>query len=96
MVALTLIAVVVSVLHPIAWTDEEMWLAALTPGLAGGIVFFAALGLGRLDTAVVVGSVAVTPLQVALLLALTSPVVIGLFSLAGRWGFGPLGDAART
>jgi Gpi18-like mannosyltransferase len=89
MVALTLIAVVVSVFHPIAWTDEEMWLAALTPGLAGGLVFFAALGLGRLEAAVILGSVAVTPLQVALLLALGSPVVIGLFSVAGRWGFGP-------
>ncbi len=89
MVALTLVAVIASVLHPIAWTDEEMWFAALAPSFVGAIVFFAALGLGRLDEAIGVGSAAVTPLQLALLLALTSPVVMGIFSAVGRWGFGP-------
>jgi hypothetical protein len=89
MVALTLITVVVSVLHPIAWTDEEMRLAALAPGVAGVVVFFGALGLGRLDDVFALGSLAITPLQVAIVLAAASPVVIGAFWLAGRWGFGP-------
>ena len=35
MVALTLLAVVVAVLHPIAWTDEEMRFAVIAPGGAG-------------------------------------------------------------
>ena len=35
MVALTLLAVVVAVLHPIAWTDEEMRFAVDRPGGAG-------------------------------------------------------------
>jgi hypothetical protein len=93
MVALTLITVVVSVLHPIAWTDEEMRFAALAPGAAGALAFFGALGLGRLDVALVLGSLSITPLQAAIVLALGSPVVIGAFWLAGRWGFGPLARA---
>ena len=32
MIALTLLAVVVAVLHPIAWTDEEMRFAVIAPG----------------------------------------------------------------
>ncbi|MEX1169961.1 MAG: phospholipid carrier-dependent glycosyltransferase [Chloroflexota bacterium] len=90
MVALTLIAVVVSVLHPIAWTDDEMWLAALAPGVGGVLVFLGALGLGGLDAAITEGSPAVTPLVVAVGVAIGSPVVIAVFWLAGRLGFGPL------
>jgi hypothetical protein len=93
MVALTLIAVVASILHPIAWTDDEMWLAALTPGIGGVLVFFGALGLGRLESALTVGGLAFTPLIVAVFLAIGSPVVIAVFWLAGRWGFGPLASA---
>ena len=50
MVALTLVAVVAAVFHPIAWTDEEMRLAVIAPAAVGALVFFGALALGRLDT----------------------------------------------
>ena len=90
MVALTLVAVVVAVLHPIAWTDEEMWFAALVPGAVGAVVFFGALGIGRLDSAIALGSLAVTPLQLAVVMGLASPGVVALFWLGGRLGFGPL------
>ncbi|MDO8484703.1 MAG: phospholipid carrier-dependent glycosyltransferase [Candidatus Limnocylindrales bacterium] len=90
MVALTLVAVVVAIVHPIAWTDDEMRFAAIGPAAAGALVFFGALGLGRLDMSVVLGSLAFTPLQLAVALGLASPAVVAVFWLAGRWGFGPL------
>ncbi len=90
MVALTLIAVVVAVVHPIAWTDEELRFAVGAPVVLGTLVFFGALAAGRLDTSIVLGPVAVTPLLVAIALASGSLIVAGLFWLGGRFGFGPL------
>ncbi len=90
MIALTLIAVVVAVVHPIAWTDDEMRFAVIAPVALGALVFFGALAIGRLDAQVVVGGFAMTPLRAALLLALGSLAVYVVFTLAGRFGFGPL------
>ena len=81
---------VVAVIHPIAWTDDEMRFAVGAPVVLGALVFFGALATGRLDSELVVGSLAITPLLVAIALASASIVVVGLFWLAGRWGFGPL------
>jgi hypothetical protein len=90
MIALTLLAVVVAILHPIAWTDDELRFAVVAPTAIGTLLFFGALALGRLGTAYVVGPLSLTPLLVAITLGLGSLVVAGLFSLGGRWGFGPL------
>jgi hypothetical protein len=90
MVALTLLAVVVAVVHPIAWTDEEVRFGVGAPAALGALVFFGALAAGRLNTVVTLGSVAVTPLLVAIALAFGSIIVAGLFWLGGRWRFGPL------
>ena len=90
MVALTLLAVVVAVVHPIAWTDEEMRFGAGAPAVLGALVFFGALAAGKLDTTIKLGSISVTPLLVALALAFGSLVVVALFWIGGRWGFGPL------
>ena len=49
MIALTLLAVVVAVVHPIAWTDEELRFAVGAPVVLGTIVFFVALAAGKLD-----------------------------------------------
>ena len=38
MLGLTLVAVVVAVLHPVAWTDEEMWFAIGAPAAVGARV----------------------------------------------------------
>jgi C-terminal four TMM region of protein-O-mannosyltransferase/Dolichyl-phosphate-mannose-protein mannosyltransferase len=92
MVALTLIAVVVAVLHPIAWTDDELRFAVLAPSALGIVVFFGALAFGRLQTSLTVGSLAVTPQQLAIALGVGSIAVVGLFWVAGRWGFGPLAE----
>ena len=91
MVALTLIAVVVAVVHPIAWTDDEMRFAVIAPAALGALVFFGALAIGRLDAQVVVGGFAITPLAVGPRSSRSgSLAVYVVFTLAGRFGFGPL------
>ena len=90
MVALTLLGAAVAVLHPVAWTDDEMRFAIGAPAVLGVLVFFGALGLGRLDAKLALGPAAVTPLILAVVLALGSLLVFGLFWLGGRVGFGPL------
>ena len=90
MVALTLLSVVVAVVHPIAWTDEEQRFAIGAPSVLGALVFFGALGTGKLDATITLGPLAVTPLLVALALAFGSLVVAALFMLGARFGFGPL------
>ena len=90
MVALTLTAVVVAILHPIAWTDEELRFAVGAPVIAGAVLFFVTLARGSLQTVITLGPVSVTPLLVAIALGLSSFVVAGLFWFGGRIGFGPL------
>ncbi|HYH92789.1 MAG TPA: phospholipid carrier-dependent glycosyltransferase, partial [Candidatus Saccharimonadales bacterium] len=90
MIALTLIAVVVAIMHPIAWTDEEQWFALLAPTALGALVFFGALTLGQLDRSIALGPIELTPLLAAIALASASVVVYVLFQVAGRIGFGPL------
>ena len=92
---------VVAVFHPIAWTDEEMWLALLAPTAAGAALFFGALAVGQLDTEIVMGPVSVTPLLAGLAASLGSVVVYAAFRVGGLLGYGPLaapprpGDPAR-
>lgn len=90
MIGLTLLAVVVTVLHPIAWSDEERWLALAAPAGLGVALFFGALGLGRLQTPITLGSVSITPFLVALLLVSASVLVYAVFRLGYRLGFGPM------
>jgi hypothetical protein len=93
MVGLTLVAVVTTVLHPIAWSVAERRLATLAPAILGALMLGATAGLGMLGQTVVVGSIGLTVPKVAALLALGSVVVLLLFELTGRWGFGPLASA---
>ena len=97
MVALTLAAVVVAILHPIAWTDDELRFAVAAPVVARHVVFFgdprprlAADGHhGR------AGVVHAAPRRdrPRSLLDRSSPV---LFWLGGRAGFGPLASPPRV
>ena len=93
MVGLTLVAVVAAVFHPIAWTDEEMRFAVVAPAAIGALLFFGALALGRLDIAVTVGPLAVTPVVVAILAATASLVVHAAFWAGGSAGYGPMAGA---
>ncbi len=90
MIGLTLLAVLASVLHPVAWSDEEFRLAVLGPAGLGTLVFFGALATGRLSTEYALGPILVRPLDLAIALALGSLVVYGLFWLGRQYGFGPL------
>ena len=102
MIGLTLVAVVTAVFHPIAWSDEEMWLSVIAPAALGAVVFFGALAVGRLELVVAVGPVFITPLLVSIALGVGSLVVCALFRGAGGIGYGPLavapgpGDPARV
>jgi predicted membrane-bound dolichyl-phosphate-mannose-protein mannosyltransferase len=90
MITLTLLAVVVAVMHPIAWTDEELRFAVGAPVVAATVVFFGTVATGRIQTVYAFGPLSFTPLLVAIALGLGSLIVAGLFWAAGRIGFGPL------
>ena len=94
MIGFTLLAVVVAVLHPIAWTDEEMRFGIGAPVVLGGLVFFGALATGRLDRAIALGSLSVTPLLIAIALALGSLVVWAPVRGGWRARVRAAGDAA--
>ena len=83
MVALTLIAVVVAILHPIGWTDEELRFAVGAPAIAGAVLFFVTLARGSLQTVITLGPVSVTPLLVAIALGLS--VVRRRRPVLARW-----------
>ena len=57
MIALTLLAVFVAVVHPVAWTDDEMRFGIGAPVVLGALVFFGALAAGKLDATITLGSV---------------------------------------
>jgi Gpi18-like mannosyltransferase/predicted membrane-bound dolichyl-phosphate-mannose-protein mannosyltransferase len=90
MVGLTVLAVVVSVLHPIQWTYEEQRLAVFGPPVIGGIVILGALATGRLDTVYAVSSFAATPLELGFAGILLGAVMYGAFVVGARFGFGPM------
>jgi len=80
MIALTMIASAVAVLHPVAWTVEEVRVAVGGPAVAGGLIGLAsiALGLGSSALALAVGLMAI------------GGAAAGAFWLAARLGLGPL------
>ncbi|HEV8488608.1 MAG TPA: phospholipid carrier-dependent glycosyltransferase [Candidatus Limnocylindrales bacterium] len=96
MVFLTLIAATVVVLNPIAWSVDELRFAIGAPAVTGGLIGLLALATGRIGRVYTLVSsesltIQVTPLELGFGLAVLSLVVAGLFWLAGRAGFGPLG-----
>ncbi|HVL53048.1 MAG TPA: phospholipid carrier-dependent glycosyltransferase [Vitreimonas sp.] len=90
MIGLTLTAVVVTVLHPIAWSIDEVRFAVGAPAAAGVGIALLALAAGRMTTEYTLGPIAASPLHVAFALALLSLAVAGLFWVAARAGLGPM------
>ena len=80
MVALTMVASAVAVLHPVAWTVEEVRIAVGGPAVVGALIGLASipLGLGSTAQALAVGLMAI------------GGAAAGAFWLAGRLGLGPL------
>jgi 4-amino-4-deoxy-L-arabinose transferase-like glycosyltransferase len=94
MIGLTLLAVAVSVLHPIAWSLEEVRFAIAAPVVAGMGLLLAAVPLGLvgpLECAPATGVCANPPvLEVSFALVALGGLAAVAFRLAARWGFGPL------
>jgi dolichyl-phosphate-mannose--protein O-mannosyl transferase len=80
MVALTMLASAVAVLHPVAWTVEEVRISVGGPAAAGALLGLASitLGLGSVALAAAVGLMAI------------GGAAAGAFWAAGRLGLGPL------
>ena len=85
MVALTLTTVVVSVYRPIAWSDEEMWLAIGGPPVAGLLLVLGAIALGKADGHLGLGPIALNPLALGFAL-----VVAGIARLRRVPGWRPV------
>ena len=90
MIGLTAVAAAVCVLHPIAWSDDEIRFAVGAPAALGVVVGLVAVALGKAGATVVIGPLAVTPLYLAAGLVVLSLIVYGAFYAAGRLGLGPL------
>jgi hypothetical protein len=90
MIGLTAAAVVINVLHPVAWSDDEMRFAVAAPAALGVLVALVAVATKTLESSIVVAGFAITPLHMAGALVLLSLVVYIAFVVAGRAGFGPM------
>jgi Gpi18-like mannosyltransferase len=90
MIALTAAAVVINVLHPIAWSDDEMRFAVAAPAALGVLVALVAVATKTIESSTVVAGFAVTPLFMAGALVLLSLLIYAAFVVAGRAGFGPM------
>jgi hypothetical protein len=93
MVGLVVIAVLANVLHPIAWTWDELWFAVGVPALAGLAALLYGLSRGSAAGPIEIGPIAVTPIELGLAGLLSAAGVYTAFLLAGRFGFGPLAGA---
>ena len=90
MVGLTVIAVAANVLHPVAWSLDEIRFAIGGPVALGGLVALAAIATGKAQSSLTLGSLKATPLEIALACAAVGLGAWLLFVLAARVGFGPL------
>jgi 4-amino-4-deoxy-L-arabinose transferase-like glycosyltransferase len=93
MIGLTLLAVVVTVLHPIAWSMEELWIAVGAPAAVGAAVAVSAVAFGKTGARLPLGGGGVPLMAVAFAFGLLAGLVALAFWLAGRFGFGPLAPA---
>jgi hypothetical protein len=90
MIGLTVVAVVANVVHPLAWSLDEIRFAVGAPVAVGGLTVLGAIALQKADATLVIGPLKATPLELALAFVALGFVVWVLFVLAARLGFGPL------
>jgi Gpi18-like mannosyltransferase len=89
MVALVIIAVLANVLHPIAWTWDEVRFAIGAPAVVGALAVAWAFLRGSAAKPIALGPVALTPLEAGLLAFVVAAGLWVGFLLLGRIGFGP-------
>ena len=90
MVALIVVAVLANILHPIAWTWEEVRFAVGAPAVAGLAALLFGLARGGISTPITLGPISLTPIEMALLGFAVAALVYAVFLLLARAGFGPL------
>ena len=90
MVALTSIAVIANVLHPVAWSLDEVRFAIGAPVAVAGLIALVAIGAGVAMTEITISSATITPLELALAFVAVALAAWVGFTLAARLGFGPL------
>ena len=90
MLALLVTAVLANIIHPVAWTWEELRFAIGVPIAIGALAILYGLSRGDASLPLQLGPVAVTPIQLGLLAFAGAAAVYVVFYLAGRLGFGPL------
>jgi predicted membrane-bound dolichyl-phosphate-mannose-protein mannosyltransferase len=95
MMGLTAIAVVTTVVHPIAWSWEEHRLAVAAPAVAAAGVVLGALAVGAASSPVTLGPVVFTSMELGFALLVLAGLVQAAFVLAGWRGLGPLAAAPR-
>src|SRR6185503_3025968 len=93
MVALIQIAVLANVLHPIRWTLEEVRFAIGVPIVAAALVVVYGLQRGDPAAPITIGSIALTPLELAFAALVAAGALYSVFVVAGRLGFGPFAPA---
>jgi hypothetical protein len=90
MVALILVAVLANVLHPIRWTLDEVRFAVGAPIVAAVLIVLYGLRRGDLSAHIKLGSMALTPLELAFAALVAAGGIYTLFVVVGRLGFGPM------
>jgi Gpi18-like mannosyltransferase len=93
MVGLVVIAVLANVLHPVAWTWDEMRLAVGAPVVAGILAILYGLQKGDPTAPIEIGPIAPTAIEIGMLGFLSAAGLYTAFLLAGRFGFGPFAAA---
>src|SRR5690349_6001047 len=93
MVALTIVAVVANVAHPIRWSLDEIRFAIGAPVAIGVVVALAGIATGKAFSPLRIASVSVTPLEVALAMAALGLVAWAAMAITAQLGFGPLAPA---
>src|SRR5215210_978166 len=82
MVGLSAIAVVVNILHPLAWSDDELRFSVAAPAVLAGLVALGAIALGKAETSIAIGPAAFTPLHLAAALAALALAIYAAFFVA--------------
>ncbi len=88
MIGLTLVSVVVSVLHPIAWSPDEIRFAVAAPATAGILLFLVAIPAGFAERAITIGGATVSVIALAGSLVAASLAIYGAFWAARGWDSG--------
>ncbi len=96
MIGTTLAAVLLAVLRPVAWTDDETRLAMIGPAGLGIVLFLGSLAAGIATKPYTVGSLKLQPVEIAGVLVAVSIGLFVVFQVAGSFGMGPLAAAPEA